>query len=525
MLTEIDLDSTVSNKIVSSADRRRAREAESRRQNYEENYFEEEEEEEDDPLLPLSSDGSITSTGTTSKHKYKQHRSASVRGKPTYNFSITSKRPRRNVHKRRWGADSSSRSRLDDIEEESSRDSSTNKTDVHRAPRIAFALLILVCCAGGYRGINDYISRRKEGGISIESFSDLKYVFRTSSNANADDNNRETLSKEDSINATATEQHIEEIPNVDETIQLPDQLTNLVNIFSEPYNPQLNKLFLWHIPRSGSTTITRIASYCLGLTIASQQGKSEVASMAGTENEKDDGSITVINELRINEGPDGVKFANVDMSNPQGIEHAKTLNVGSSPSIDLISSAYLWDLASIFDAQHQGYMIVMIRHPIERAVSLYYSMKNNKQYEEQVGSLSSVEQYAKSSLVENNWMTRFLSNTLSGEVTPEHIAIAKEVLRTKCLIGLLRDKTETMRRLDVFFNLRAIEHTQRREECQEKLLYWDWANKNRHDLIEKGSTAWDELYKHNMYDMQVYEYAEELFEAQKKLFQAIPSSW
>ena len=376
----------------------------------------------------------------------------------------------------------------------------------------------MICCAGGYRGIDDYISRP------------VKYAFRgsssTSSTTNADGSNREPLSTKDDINNTATIiQHIEEIPNVDESIQLPDQLTNLVNIFSEPYNPKLNKLFLWHIPRSGSTTITRIASYCLGLTIASQQGKSEVASMAGTENEKDDGPITVINELRINEGPDGVKFANVDMSNPQGIDHAKTLNVGSSPSIDLISSAYLWDLASIFDTQHQGYMIAMIRHPIERAVSLYYSMKNNKQYEEQVGSLSSVEQYAKSSLVENNWMTRFLSNTLSGEVTPEHVAIAKEVLRTKCLIGLLRDKTETMRRLDVFFNIRAIEHTQRREECQEKLLYWDWPNKNRHDLIEKGSTAWDELYKHNMYDMQLYEYAEKLFEAQKKLFQAIPSSW
>ena len=52
-------------------------------------------------------------------------------------------------------------------------------------------------------------------------------------------------------------------------------------------------------------------------------------------------------------------------------------------------------------------------------------------------------------------MTRFLSNALSGELTPEHEAIAKEVLRTKCLIGLLRDKTETLRRLDVFFNIHA----------------------------------------------------------------------
>lgn len=126
---------------------------------------------------------------------------------------------------------------------------------------------------------------------------------------------------------------------------------------------------------------------------------------------------------------------------------------------------------------------------------------------------------------QQSWMTRFLSNTLSGELTPEHEAIAKEVLRTKCLIGLLRDKTETLRRLDVFFNIHALEHTQRREECQEKLLYWDWPGKNRHDPVVKGSEAWDILQKHNTFDMRVYEYAEKLFEAQGKLFHAIESSW
>ena len=108
-----------------------------------------------------------------------------------------------------------------------------------------------------------------------------------------------------------------------------------------------------------------------------------------------------INELRINEGPDGVLFANVDMSNPPGIQRAKSLNVGSSSQIDLITSSYLWDMSNIFDEQHKGYMVAMIRHPIERAASLYYSMKKNKQYEEQVGSLGTLEQYAKSSLVEN----------------------------------------------------------------------------------------------------------------------------
>jgi hypothetical protein len=71
-----------------------------------------------------------------------------------------------------------------------------------------------------------------------------------------------------------------------------------------------------------------------------------------------------------------------------------------------------------------------------------------------------------------SWMTRFLSNTLSGELTPEHEAIAKEVLRAKCLVGMLRDKAETMRRLNIIFNTKSdVRDRRREEECQEKLLF------------------------------------------------------
>lgn len=348
---------------------------------------------------------STNSTGTNSKNKR-----TTIRGRRTYNFSI-SKRPRRNVKRQNITHTSQ---QLDGIDEERASFLNNksmngvdddyhdaNTTDRYRAPRIALGLFMLVCLMGGYRSGTDAWTTWKENhnsdaSSSIESkeFGDVTYSFRASSSNDEDeDRTREALDLTKDTNATTIqlqEQNIEDIPTIlfNNTIDTPEQLSNLVDIFIEPYNPRESKLFLWHVPRSGSTTITRIASYCLGLTIASSQGKSEEASLA-------------INELRINEGPDGVLFANVDMSNPPGIERAKSLNVGSSSQIDLISSSYLWDMANIFDEQHKGYMVAMIRHPIERAASLYYSMKKNKQYEEQVGSLGTLEQYAKSSLVEN----------------------------------------------------------------------------------------------------------------------------
>ena len=281
-------------------------------------------------------------------------------------------------------------------------------------------LFLVVCSLGGYRGLNDYVSMRKQQSRS-SAFSRISEIvgmgsssgpgenvtksFRGSSASSTNEEDRELIeegqannnSQGDTTSSTEENQNqqpnIEDIPTIlfDVTIIAPPQLSNLVNVWEESYNPDTtNKLFFWHIPRSGSTSITRIASYCLGLTIASEAGKAEAIVGSATNN-----------GLRIVEGLDGMRFANVDMSHPNGIEQAQSLQIGSSPYIDLVSSPYLWESAGVFDENRKGYMVAMIRHPIERAVSLYYSMRKNPMYEKSVGPLHSIEQYAKSSLVEN----------------------------------------------------------------------------------------------------------------------------
>mmetsp|Transcript_28869 Transcript_28869/g.41257 ORF Transcript_28869/g.41257 Transcript_28869/m.41257 type:complete len:458 (+) Transcript_28869:117-1490(+) len=365
--------------------------------------------------------------------------------------------------------------------------------DPYRAPKVALAIFLLVCSIGGYQGFNEYRA------VLSSSLS--------SSGANSDTSAEEIEHRETLLNVqtdlSGQHQNIEDMPVVlfNEHIEVPWQLSGLANVFEEPYDPEKNKLYLWTIPRCGSTSIRRIASHCLGLTMASEAGKGDAIG----------------DSLQVVEG-NGMKYVNVDMSNPAGIERAKELGVGGWSEVDMVSSSYLYDGAGIFDPDHKGYMIAMFRHPIERAVSLFYNLKSNKAYAEQMVSLSTVEQYSRSSLVENNWMTRFLSNSLSGELTPEHEAIAKEVLRTKCIIGLLQEKAESMRRLEMLFDVKA-EKSQRRYDCQEKLWYWDWPGKNRHEPVLEGSEAWNRLYEQNSFDIRLYEYARELFKAQGKLFQ------
>lgn len=401
-----------------------------------------------------------------------------LRGKPSYHFSI--KRPRRTVVKR-------SIATLQIVTEDDNNETTRfggNSYDYHHAPRLLVALLIFVCSVGGIRSVNDLWISSQVASPTMRVMGDL-------------------------VGRNATKVNSASIPTVHfgENIAVPEQLSNLVNILHEPFIPHQNKLFLWHIPRSGASSITRIASYCFGLTLASEIGRD---------------AINGTNELRIIEDDlAGIRFANVDTSHPLGIEQAKALQVGQSDEIDFISSPYLWNLADIFDESHKGYMIAMFRHPIDRAASLYYSMMKSSQFAKQVGSYTSIEQYAKSSLVENNWLTRFLSNTLSGELTTEHEAIAKEVLRSKCLVGLLHNKAETMRRLSIIFNTKSdVRYRRRSEECEEKILYWDWPGINRHDPVIEGSDAWNLLYKHNIFDLRLYDYAQQLFEVQGALFQS-----
>lgn len=55
-------------------------------------------------------------------------------------------------------------------------------------------------------------------------------------------------------------------------------------------------------------------------------------------------------------------------------------------------------------------------------------------------------------------------------------------------------------------------------QSTEKLLYIDWPGKNRHEPLQEGTEAWQRLYDQNTFDIRLYEYAQQLFVAQTKIF-------
>ena len=122
-------------------------------------------------------------------------------------------------------------------------------------------------------------------------------------------------------------------------------------------------------------------------------------------------------------------------------------------------------------------------------------------------------------------------------LVPGDLDVAKEILRRKCIIGLLEEKGESMKRFDKFFGWRAdvsrdsllifedektahAVHAARwsknvkDEECSDKLLHWNWMNKNKHPMLEEGTVVYNLLESKNRYDIELYMYARQLFEEQ-----------
>jgi len=263
-------------------------------------------------------------------------------------------------------------------------------------------------------------------------------------------------------------------------VKIPEPFdTNIANI-SEPFEKGRDIPYFFHIPRSAGSTVKDILGRCAYVRLAWNA-----------------------------------------TSTLEGLKYARDTQLVQSGQVDVIPTQYLHEGATLFDGQqHRGRCFTMLRHPIERAVSLFHYLGiaiHEPTYDPQLRYIS-VEMWARSKRIEHNWMTRFLSNELDGDLNSRHLEIAKAVLRRKCLVGLLEEKSESWLRFQKFFGWQF--YTKEMSDCQDELLNWKWSSKHRHDLIQEGSPTWDLLYEHNLLDMELYNYAREVFVEQRSLFQS-----
>jgi len=268
-------------------------------------------------------------------------------------------------------------------------------------------------------------------------------------------------------------------------------------------------LFL-HIPRSGGMTIRDIIGSCYGLTLTGDLGK----------NFKHEYPLKLLEN-----GIKGYSVVNVDTSFQEGIVFAKELKLLESNAADVIATKDLYAAVNTLfvGANRTARAFVMMRHPIDRLVSLFHYLGIahwDPAYDPDLSYIS-IEMFARSQRMDNsNYMVRLLSNNKHDEeLTETDLHQAKLVLQEKMLIGLLSEKEESFSRFEQYFHWKNSLNSDEEELqiCKEKLMTWGWSNKHAHPLIEEGSPAWELLLKKNELDMQLYEYAKFLFTQQGEL--------
>ena len=279
------------------------------------------------------------------------------------------------------------------------------------------------------------------------------------------------------------------------------------NRWNHPFDESKDVPVFWRIPRSASGTVESVLSYCYRMVLANSMG---------TANGHDQDTKLDVVQLGT-----GAMYVNVDMATPTGIQHAKDMNLGSSDMVNAVVTPFIFETAAnIFkDTSKSGKCFTLLRHPVDRAVSLYHHYQidesgnpNTAQYKGM-----SIDEYA-DNVAENNWLVRFLTNKRGGNLTWQDLEAAKDVFGKKCLIGLVDRIDESLSRYEHFFGWdKKISDSDRKDKCVRQ--YLDSGDRRQEHPTYEGTTAWETLRKKNEYDEILYEYAKNLYEQQSSIYE------
>jgi len=270
---------------------------------------------------------------------------------------------------------------------------------------------------------------------------------------------------------------------------------------NDPNRPS-DTAYFFHVPRAGGSTIKSIIGKCLKLVQSSEVGV--------RDGHDQDATLQVVD---VQES----KYMNVDTTTIPGIQRAVDLGLSTSGLTNVIVSSYFHESAALFDLQHQGRAFILFRDPIERATSMYWHRIK------EVGDLddtTSIEDYAQGNGIENNWMTRFLANRMTGELTKDDLEQAKEILKSKFLIGFIDDLEESVARMMKYNSWKySIDETEqmKEEDCiKDMITSGSNSNAYEYEIPKRGSQAHALISWQTQFDMKLYTYAKEIFEHQTK---------
>jgi hypothetical protein len=294
-------------------------------------------------------------------------------------------------------------------------------------------------------------------------------------------------------------------PALTEYVANHAQYRNLLN-FDEalPFDPFSQVPYFWHIHKSGGSSMKHMLQ-CMGL--AQTRRGSDPAC-----NDKAD----YIHVCPLVWGT----AVNADASSPQGIERIKRLGLFNLNATNLVvTTSRVYEALSIFNPQHRGRLFVMLRDPVERAISKFYYTQVatwERNYKPELANMTLVE-YSLSHHCYDNWMTRRLIHEMDPQykVTEGDLRLAKEILRQKALLLLTSNMDQSAFRMNQYFGWST---TGDQRFCIEQYSHREHVNKNPHPVPSKDSPEWAAIRDKNLLDVELYRYALSLYHDQQGPF-------
>jgi hypothetical protein len=247
--------------------------------------------------------------------------------------------------------------------------------------------------------------------------------------------------------------------------------------------------FFWNIPLASANIIQENWGSCLGFTQASGVGRVHVSNE----------TLRVVQIF-------GSSYVNVDTATPAGIEHAKKMDLMGSSLADVMFSPLVYEvLSQLYSRSSKAKLIVVLRHPVNRAIAMYRYLKKAKwdpSYDPSIASMS-LEEFATSKYIDNNYVCRLLINKLSGGLNENDLNLAKEILRSKAVVGVYEEMQLTVEHIERYFGW--LPASSDAAQCQRNSIETGLA-KQAVPSIDPGSAAWELIKSHNRYDLALYDY-------------------
>eukprot|EP00591_Stephanopyxis_turris_P001961 CAMPEP_0195524986 /NCGR_PEP_ID=MMETSP0794_2-20130614/25148_1 /TAXON_ID=515487 /ORGANISM="Stephanopyxis turris, Strain CCMP 815" /LENGTH=369 /DNA_ID=CAMNT_0040655337 /DNA_START=47 /DNA_END=1156 /DNA_ORIENTATION=- len=275
-----------------------------------------------------------------------------------------------------------------------------------------------------------------------------------------------------------TEQPMENHPRAGlplDPINSLDPLNMFRDVAQFPLSP-FDVPFLWVTPRGGGTAVRDVMKQCYNLT--------------------------------------SVRDLGIDTISPKGLQRMTEFRLISDERKDFFHSPFLHDAALVFTKKHHGRWFASFRHPNEEELS-FFTLKK-KGGDPDIQNMSFMD-YLNSNLATSNWLTRFLVNKKTGQVTKDDFQRAQQIIRRKCLVLLADRKEESIKHLEAYFGWQDLQgwgcvDQMLKEDLEEEVNVAPWEN----------SDEWAKCTELNQYDNMLYEYIQELYDVQGNLLQMDP---